>query len=257
MRKVFVVLATLLLAGTVHAATLSYVGQLTFGLATLPGASAAGGGVYVGPTHVSTITFAASAFGPVNVSLPVTNNATIQSVRISNLANLAGVMTGISGGPPGGGPMGLSGMAKICLIFAPCPYAQVPVPLGPTAATGMGVGGTQAITGGVSITMQHSGWTIGQPTMTIHTPSTTITSPALPGGFAHGPATGTTSTASPSGMLQLVTVSKVYTSLSGAFPELPVFAALTLQFVPEPGTLLLLGAGVVGLAIIGRKRSRK
>jgi hypothetical protein len=41
-----------------------------------------------------------------------------------------------------------------------------------------------------------------------------------------------------------VTVSKVFTGVAQAFPELPVVGILTLHFVPEPGTLLLLGSGV-------------
>ena len=32
---------------------------------------------------------------------------------------------------------------------------------------------------------------------------------------------------------------------------------LTLNFVPEPGTLLLLGSGVAGLAALGRRRMRR
>jgi hypothetical protein len=252
MRKVLVALATLLLAGSVHAATLPYGGVLSFGLATLPGAQGFGGGLYVGPGHITSIAFGAGQFGPINVSLPVTNNATIQSVRISNLGNLSAAFAGLSAGPPAGGIMGLSGMAKICLIFAACPYAQVPVPLTPSAATGMGIGGTQAIAGGVSITLQHAGWTVGQPTMTIHTPFSTVSTPTLPGGVQ----APFSATATPSGVLQLVTVTKVYTNLADAFPELPVYAILTLHFVPEPGTLLLLGSGVAGLAILGRKRRR-
>jgi PEP-CTERM motif len=37
----------------------------------------------------------------------------------------------------------------------------------------------------------------------------------------------------------------------------PVFAFLNLHFVPEPGTLVLLGAGIAGLVSYGRTRNRK
>jgi hypothetical protein len=57
-----------------------------------------------------------------------------------------------------------------------------------------------------------------------------------------------------SGILQLVTVSKVFTSLTGAFPEMPIVGILNVHFAPEPGTLLLLAVGVVGLAAVGRRR---
>jgi hypothetical protein len=128
----------------------------------------------------------------------------------------------------------------------------VNVPLTQTAGTGIGIGGTQVIPGAVALTMYHAPFTIGQPVMTIHTPNSTTSTPTLPGGV-QAPFSGT---ATPSGVLQLVTVTKVYTSLLGAFPELPVFSVLTLHFIPEPGTLLLLGSGVAGLAILGRRRSR-
>ena len=42
----------------------------------------------------------------------------------------------------------------------------------------------------------------------------------------------------------------------GLFGSLPVFAVLTLEYTPEPGTLLLLGSGIAGLAVLGRKKLR-
>jgi hypothetical protein len=49
-------------------------------------------------------------------------------------------------------------------------------------------------------------------------------------------------------------VSKVYTSLTSAFPEVPLMAVLTLRFVPEPGTRVLFGMGFAALALYGRLR---
>ena len=246
-------------AVSARAGPLPFKCTLTVQIATLPSIVAAGGGVAsvngsAGGGHLSTLALAGGSFGPLTVSLPLTSVSTMQSIRVTGINNLTGTFTGISGGPPGGGPMGVTGLAKLCLIFAACPYANVPVPLTPTANTGLGIGGTQSVPGGVAITMVHMPWTVGQPVLTMHTPNTTISTPVLPGGFAHGPASLTSSTARPSGILQLVTVSKVYTSLTGAFPEMPVIGFLDVHFVPEPGTLGLALAAAVGLLAAGRGR---
>ncbi len=117
-------------AGSTGAATLSYTGSLTFGISGLPTASGGGGGVYVGPTHIATMAFGPAQFGPITTSLPVTSSVTIWSVRMTGVGNLTGTLTGLSAGPPGGGPMGLSGVAKICVILTDCqaniPDADVP-----------------------------------------------------------------------------------------------------------------------------------
>jgi hypothetical protein len=127
--------------------------------------------------------------------------------------------------------MGLQGTAKLCLFFFPDCSGYTSIPLTPTAGgAGFGIGGTVSVPGSLALTLQHAPWTIGQPVMTIHTPNTTISTPTLPGGFAQGPASLTSSTAQSSGVVQLVTVSKVFTSLIGAAPEFPVFSILNLHF---------------------------
>jgi hypothetical protein len=39
--------------------------------------------------------------------------------------------------------------------------------------------------------------------------------------------------------------------------NLPMYVSMTLSFIPEPGAPLLLGSGVAGLVILGRKRMRR
>ena len=52
--------------------------------------------------------------------------------------------------------------------------------------------------------------------------------------------------------LVLVAPTRLITNVAGT---LAAFSTLTLTYVPEPGTLLLLGAGVAGLTAIGRRKS--
>jgi hypothetical protein len=58
-------------------------------------------------------------------------------------------------------------------------------------------------------------------------------------------------TASGAGTLVLVTPIKILTNVAG---NLAAFGVLSLTYVPEPGTALLLGLGVAGLAAVGRSR---
>lgn len=66
-------------------------------------------------------------------------------------------------------------------------------------------------------------------------------------------ATGTVSgpLGAPGSSITLVTPAHIN---AAGLTRIAAFAQLTLNFVPEPGTLLLLGAGVVGLAAVGRSR---
>jgi hypothetical protein len=60
-------------------------------------------------------------------------------------------------------------------------------------------------------------------------------------------------TAGGQGTVQLV--APVSAKLNGgALGTMPIVGVLTLHFVPEPGTLLLVGSGIAGLVAFGRTR---
>ena len=268
--------AALLLPSAASAAVLPYGGFIALSLGDLPGLVVPGGSVGIvngslGGPHVTTLSVLAGAFGPATQVLVVTASATVGAVAFTAVANAPGLFVGGTGPSLLGGPMGLTGTAQICLFTSTCLGGSVLVPL--TGGLGAGTA-TQTLPGFIALTLQHQVWTQGLATVTIHDAATTTgagTGPpptqhaantntlAAQAGFAHGAASGTSSTtAAQSGVIQLVTVTKAWTSLTGAFPELPLFGILTLHFtsgdVPEPGTLLLLGAGVAGLVAVGRKK---
>ncbi len=51
--------------------------------------------------------------------------------------------------------------------------------------------------------------------------------------------------------------SVVTAGMPGNSAAIPLFITMTLHFIPEPGLLLLLGSGVVGLGLLGRRRLKK
>jgi hypothetical protein len=111
------------------------------------------------------------------------------------------------------------------------------------------------------MSLQWGPWTI--KTMTVIDHITTAGGgrtfvPVVQKGWAHAPVSTTTSTAQPGGMLQLVTPNQAHTNLPfGSTDKVASSAMLMIRFIPEPGLLLLLGSGVAGLGIFGRKRMRR
>jgi len=132
-----------------------------------------------------------------------------------------------------------------------------------TGIKGLGVGGLITVGGfsAIRISVEAAPWTVKTATAIDQTNDNTGSAAfhaVTRMGFAHGPASGTTSTAQPSGVLQIVTPSQIRTNLSlGSSKKLGSITTLIVHFVPEPGMLLLLGSGVVGLALLGRNRMRK
>jgi len=241
MRKLFAFLAlgALMVAGQASAGALT-ASSFGFALGTLPGASFAGvGSTGTATSNLSatlgagstitgafTTTIATSAAPPLTaIQIFVTKNAALAAVGTTpnnvggnavfeGVANVYGI-----GGFPGGGPALLA----------------VPLKIG-TPNT------LFTASGGVAITAIGAGWTAGTAVVTIVNTSGTSYVTAM---GANG------LTAGGAGTLVLVSPTKVITNVAGT---LAAFGTLTLTYVPEPGTLLLLGMGVAGLAALGRRR---
>ncbi len=243
MRKLFGLVAALGLvmgaAQPAHATVLSLVSaSLSVQLATLPPIPVAWNGTgsaNVTATDVTGLTAGIFAYSGV---IPVTDPAAypIVGIKMISVTNGAGNFYGVdvSGG---GGLMAVSGTANICL-FAPCASApaNVSVPFTTGGVNGVGLGGAPiTVFGFVNVTAMGNGWTTG----TVSVGSISVSGSPLAGNT-----------------VTLVTPTFVSTNIA-ASSALPLFGIMTLTFIPEPGTLLLLASGVAGLAMVGRKRMSK
>ena len=196
----------------------------------------------------------------------------IVSVSVFSATRGAGSFMGFAGGAPltGDRTLPLRGLALICLAISPC-AANIPLTLTETNGTvhkggssvttpvtkGVGVGGL--LTAGeagtvIRFSVSAAPWTLGTVTlMSTNMAGASVTQTRS--GFLHGPGSNTSTVGTPGGVIQLVTPMQVTTfGIGGNNEKLAFFGALTLQFVPEPGLLVLLGSGVAGLILLGRQR---
>jgi hypothetical protein len=163
-----------------------------------------------------------------------------------------------------------AGTIRLCNLSG-CP-ASVALKLDQTmagVAIGPGVGGTIVATGmsgtqpGITmVTAMGHPWTVNTTMVTYQTTmGGTATFTEM--GFVHGPLgmTGTTLDVTPSGMggtLQLVSgIQTTCAGCAGTNDPIGQITRLTINFAPEPGLLVLLGAGAAGLALLGRTRVRR
>ena len=227
-----------------QAAPLGFVGALTVVIPIAPAISVLGGGVanvttpVGGGNHLVTLTIPASPFNGGGTA--VVTNPTAISAGVRGLSVQLHNGTGMFTGSPLAGPMPINGISKICLLnTCGAAVANITVPLNV-----VGVGGAQAGSGaGVAFTVIGAPWTAGVAAVG------TITQM----GFAVGPAGNASSTAQTSGLVRLVTPIFI-TTANPALAVIPGFAFLDLHFVPEPGTLLLVGSGIAGLVMLGRSK---
>ncbi|MFV1977858.1 MAG: hypothetical protein ACC649_00765, partial [Myxococcota bacterium] len=156
----------------------------------------------------------------------------------------------------------IAGLARICLLFPGCVSGStLEVDLSQNGTRGVGIGGTITASTPLSTTtlklsLHHAPWQLAPATLLQSTISGIVT--AMATGYARGSLSNTSTAAKVGGTIQLITPSQVFTQgvPGGHSDTQALFTRLTLNFVPEPGLLLLLGPGVVGLAVLGRRRMR-
>ena len=267
-------------APVARSATLS----LTLTIQGLPGIVVGGG---VGTVTVDTVanTLAVGA-GQIQqtapITIPVTASTAIASVKGTGVDNFAATFSigggsvtspatelpcpsasppapgiGCVGGAGLGGQMALSG--TIFAVIVPM-LVTVPVPL---VNAQMGVGGFNRIpntpagflfdaapftTGVAKVGYTASSKTTWMGAFMSNPLTVTYTMSWVSVGSSTGANDGLGAGATGS----ITLVSPTYLSALGNL--LPVWTVLNIHFIPEPGTLLLLGAGIGGLVLVGRRR---
>lgn len=230
-----------------------------------------GGGVSTvegpgGGTFLQTLRLAASRGGITGTAMVPITDPLVQAQGIASVRATASLGTGsfapISGGtgyvPLTKNVLPVRGLAKLCLLstmctnYIPMPFTQ---PTGDgTGVEGVGVGGlvTAGGIGALRISVEAAPWTLYTATVTVMTAgggSAAVTS----AGFVRGAFSYTGSTGQPGGSLQLVTPVRI-TSNQGN--NMAGFVRLGVRFVPEPGWLVLLASGCLGLGLLHRFKSR-
>ncbi len=255
------------ITGTAHAKLIGFNGTLSVVLSILPPIVATGSGSAllngsIGGIggHLTTLQILTNTVSVTGTLIPITDPEAAPLLAISGSAALGmGVLRPISGAAASGvgltqNVLPVAGSFKLCLLKGTCASA-LPIPLTVGGTRGVGIGGlitlgTFAATG-IKISIHGQPWTVKTALVTGIATDNGGSSTTSIFGFAHGPASATSSTAAISGVIQLVTATRIVSTLG---VTLPLFATLRIHLVPEPGTFLLFGSGVAALGFAGRRR---
>jgi hypothetical protein len=221
---------------------------------------------------LDSVTFITVNPAVLNTVIPITDpavTATVASVRITS-ARLRPDLQGNVLAPVSGvlqntvsqltqSTLPFTGNVRICLFYAGCNSGHIDLVLGATVngqVIGPGVGGTVAASSGtIRVSLEGAPWTVRTVSVSNRTVSSGITMFTL-AGFAHGPLSLTSSAATPGGVVQFVTANQVTAT---GIPRNDITGQIIfhrLNFIPEPGLLLLLGSGALGVAALGWRRMR-
>ena len=269
MRKLLVLVSAMLvgLAGNAGATALNWDGTLSLDLGALPSVSTTGSGVAIvnasgGVGHLTTLHLAGGITGTgIAVVTDPDTTGQIPSIRLTATLG-TGTLSGIDASNQqltGNNVLPVRGLARICLITTGCD-TNLKLPLTKNGgATGVGVGGLLSVfaVNVALISVEVAPWTLA-PVSGVNQTANGAFQTLTRTGFAHGPASSNSSTNLDSGVVQLISPATVTSlGLPANNTKLSLFSTLTLHYVPEPGLILLIGSGVVGLGLLGRSRLRK
>ena len=288
MRKLLLFMAALavfLVPVGAMAAPINFESTSILKLGDFPPANITGGGVATITTtsgHIDSLRIIPSrGAGNGNFTQLVTDPETlgnqIFAIQFIGIALETGTLTPISGGldPDASGYDGRlpsSGLVKLCLLNSECTVTAdleltQPDPTRPGGIKGVGVGGLLTIdvlNGFANISVHAKPWQIATVVLIdqieLPTPANKITFiNVTTRGFAHGPNSASSTSANVNGgVIQLISPTQVVTNLTtGTSDKVASATRLIIRFIPEPGLLLLIGAGAAGLALLGRGRFRK
>jgi hypothetical protein len=229
--------AGLAMAFAASAQATQFSAFISYGLSTLPPLQAFGSGSgasTVGPNLVTLPATPFAATGPIHITLNPTAAAPLSALDIRLTAPVNCNFTGT----PIGGPCALGGTANALVGYAP--FLVVPnSPLGQNTRLGFGPYGSY-IDAQAWIAATATATVAGSPILSDNgAPFTTV-------GYDNRTAAG-------GGLVKLVAPGGLMSTLGG---NLPIFVTMFLDFVPEPGTPLLLASGIAGAVILGRRRMR-